>query len=418
MIILTFLPVALTLVFLPLSLGSSSLDAVVVVFRHGDRTPIRPYPNDPYSNRSYWSVDWGMLTNLGKERHYNLGKYFRNRYSTFLPDIYSEKDIYVRSTDVDRTLMSAASDLAGLYPPVGKDVWDKDLSWQPIPIHSIPEKLDAVLAAKKPCKKHKYLLKRLFQTEYFRNISHLNHDLYAFLSRYSGDSISSLEKISYLYNTLKIEADNNFTLPEWTKKVFPEKMEPWSALSFATDTFTTDLQRLKTGPFFNNLLQYFHNRTTTPSGSQYYSPKFLMFSAHDTTIANLLNTLQAFQYHCPPYTATLIFELHKTPENSFYVNVFYKNGTEARPINVGKCDFNCDLKSFQQFLSPISLSLDEWESECNSVLLYGLSLNLILSLGGLVLGICSIAVLTLIVRKRVRNSDRSLYSQLPNEEYA
>lgn len=62
-----------------------------------------------------------------------------------LPEAYSPQDIYVRSTDVDRTLMSAASNLAGLYPPEGDQKWNRNIDWQPIPIHTVPEKMDEVL---------------------------------------------------------------------------------------------------------------------------------------------------------------------------------------------------------------------------------------------------------------------------------
>lgn len=34
------------------------------IFRHGDRTPVKPYPNDPYKNQSFWPVDFGQLTNV------------------------------------------------------------------------------------------------------------------------------------------------------------------------------------------------------------------------------------------------------------------------------------------------------------------------------------------------------------------
>ncbi|XP_066144308.1 prostatic acid phosphatase-like [Euwallacea fornicatus] len=409
----------LTLMGLNRSYGASSdLDAVVVVFRHGDRTPINPYPNDPYRNRSYWPVDWGMLTNVGKQRHYALGQYFRKRYQDFLPEVYSEKDIYVRSTDVDRTLMSAASNLAGLYPPMGSDVWKQDLAWQPIPIHTIPEKLDALLAAKKPCKKYDLLYKKLFQSEYFVNISHINHDLYAYLTRYSGMTINDLRRLDYLYNDMQIEVWNNYTLPDWAQKVFPDKLRKWAALSFATSTFTPELARLKTGPFFHNLIQHFKNRTETPKGAQYYAPKFIMFSAHDNTIANLLNSMGAFDYHCPPYTSTIIFELHKRTENSSYVNVFYKNTTEARSIKIGNCETDCDFKSFQHILSPIALSLDQWETECNTGSLFDNSLDFFALAGILFFSVCCIGCLFLFAMKRVQIANRNLYSQLPDEENA
>lgn len=75
----------------------------------------------------------------GKERHYHLGHYLRQRYDAFLSETYSDKEVYVRSTDVDRTLMSAASNLAGLFPPKGDQRWDQSLEWQPIPIHTVPQ---------------------------------------------------------------------------------------------------------------------------------------------------------------------------------------------------------------------------------------------------------------------------------------
>lgn len=31
-------------------------------------------------------------------------------------------------------------------------MWDEDLMWQPIPVHTVPEKDDELLAMKKPCK--------------------------------------------------------------------------------------------------------------------------------------------------------------------------------------------------------------------------------------------------------------------------
>lgn len=52
--------------------------------------------------------------------------------------------IHVRSTDIDRTLMSAEANLAGLYPPSGSQVWNEKLLWQPIPVHTVPDELEYV----------------------------------------------------------------------------------------------------------------------------------------------------------------------------------------------------------------------------------------------------------------------------------
>lgn len=55
--------------------------------------------------------------------------------------------MYVRSTDFDRTLMSAEANLAGLFPPQGTQRFNPNISWQPIPVHTVPIADDRVSLA-------------------------------------------------------------------------------------------------------------------------------------------------------------------------------------------------------------------------------------------------------------------------------
>lgn len=75
---------------------------------------------------------------------YNLGKTLRKRYQGFISEYYSPEELSVISSYAPRCQMSAMTLLAGLYPPVGKQVWNKDLLWQPIPVNPIPRNIDNV----------------------------------------------------------------------------------------------------------------------------------------------------------------------------------------------------------------------------------------------------------------------------------
>lgn len=67
-------------------------------------------------------------------QHFKLGQYFRRRYGKILGVKYSPNNVYVQSTDYDRTLMSAQANLAGLFPPTHDDEkWHDEIQWQPIP---------------------------------------------------------------------------------------------------------------------------------------------------------------------------------------------------------------------------------------------------------------------------------------------
>ena len=77
-------------------------------------------------------------------QHYEYGLYLRSRYSDFLSKIYNRNNVYAISTNYDRTLMSAYSLLSGLFEPNDFQIWNKDIKWQPIPVHTTDSKIDNV----------------------------------------------------------------------------------------------------------------------------------------------------------------------------------------------------------------------------------------------------------------------------------
>lgn len=133
----------------------------------------------------------------GKIQHYEFGRWMRDRYSKLLPEQYHRSDIYVQSTDVDRTLMSVESHLAGLYPPVTSQIWNQNLSWQPIPIHTVPESMDYVSINS---------LRALPYTFHFANFSLLDSsfDKTSFITSFS------IIHIRQLHSELRIDASNSF----------------------------------------------------------------------------------------------------------------------------------------------------------------------------------------------------------------
>lgn len=352
------------LLLAPLFAASNELDAVIVLYRHGDRTPVDPYPTDPYRNTSYWPVGFGQLTNIGKQQHFELGKWLRNRYGDFLPDKYSEEDIYVRSTDVDRTLMSAYSNLAGLYEPRGGQIWNANIDWQPIPVHTKPEKEDPVLAMKKHCPRYNQLMSQLFLSKEFQNIANKYKELYEYLTQMTGKTVNDIAQTEYIFNTLFIEELYNYTLPEWTNKVYPTGMQELAQLSFAVPCYTRELTRLNTGLLINEFIEHMHESISENADNEKKRKKVWMYSAHDTTVANVLSALRLFEHHCPPYASTVILELKHNENGLRYVNVLYKNSTEARQMRLPECDENCPLNNFVALLRDVTITPDEWEEDC------------------------------------------------------
>lgn len=343
--------------------NSTELDTIIfanVLFRHGDRTPLDPYPNDPYNNESLWPVPFGQLTNLGKHEHLMLGRWLRKRYDHLLPKHYSLYDIYVESTDVDRTLMSAEANLAGLYTPIDDQVWDP-LKWMPIPVHTVPEKNDYMLAGKKHCQRYNYEKKKLLKSNEFTKLMEQNKKLLDYLTQMTGRKINTLDQVEYIYNTLYIESLYNFTLPEWTKTIYPDGIKRLAELSFAIPAYNKILARLKIGTLIGQMT---NNMVLKSQKKLLPDRKVWIYSAHDDTLANFLMGLNLFDFHCPPYAATVLVELRINKQSQYSVTISYKNSTnEPTFLTLPGCTSNCPLDRFVELTKD--LVPDDWHAECN-----------------------------------------------------
>ena len=92
-------------------------------FRHGARGPYRSFDNINWKDllNESWNGE-GELSPLGMRMHYLLGVSSKAQYSDFLSKTYNPNELLIRSTDVNRTILSAFSTLQGLYNSSGTNI--------------------------------------------------------------------------------------------------------------------------------------------------------------------------------------------------------------------------------------------------------------------------------------------------------
>ncbi|KAG5877249.1 hypothetical protein JTB14_019627 [Gonioctena quinquepunctata] len=355
-LILTLLAIALSSAS-PIQGSNDSLLSVVQIFRHGQRTPVVHYTNDPYSDSSYWPASAGQLTDTGKHQHQVLGQFTRQRYNGWLPEKYTNTYFYAQTTDIDRTHMSAQSNLLGLYPPKGGDIWNENVLWQPIPVHPSDANITSTISY---CTALNNELARVLNYDpFFVNLNEENQELYSYLTNNTGDNITAVSDVELIYDTLMIEKEFGYTLPNWTESVYPEPLTTLSAYVFKAYAFNRKLARLSAGTFLNAVVEHFESILSNST-----TKKFQMYSAHDTNLAIILQSLGAFN-DVPPYFANSIYFELRESSSTPYINIYYKNKDELEQITVEGCQFDCTLADFQALLSDIIVDVATWTKECS-----------------------------------------------------
>uniref|UniRef100_A0A023GPG2 Putative lysosomal & prostatic acid phosphatase n=1 Tax=Amblyomma triste TaxID=251400 RepID=A0A023GPG2_AMBTT len=391
--------------------NESSLVLLQVVYRHGDRTPIRTFKNDPIPITA-WKEGPGQLTKLGCQQHYAMGGHLRQRYDHFISG--NPHELRVLSSDKDRCLASAQCHLAGFAVPSPDWAWNETFHWQPVPIHTRPVSEDGMLVPGDAfCPEARAEEQRFKNSAEGQAFLQKYHKLYEKLTEKTGSIIADWNDAAYVYDALLIERYHKYSTPEWAQEMW-DKLRYQSDQSFVFYTKTPLLKRLLAGLLLANLSGNLEMAAQNKS-----EHKVFMYSTHDTEVSAILDSLGVFDGHAPPYCSCLVLELWKNGPGNFSVRGLTLNAFNMTPQAVrfpGCTDEYCSL---DEFLSLAKVNIpDDWRREC------GLQQPFFLSDGALALVIGQSAVLAIVVfsctayvllRRRRTPKNMVAYSPLPTE---
>ncbi|KAJ1075257.1 hypothetical protein K5549_006619 [Capra hircus] len=367
-----------------------TLRFVTLLYRHGDRSPVKTYPKDPHQEDK-WPQGFGQLTKEGMLQHWELGQALRQRYRGFLNASYHRQEVYVRSTDFDRTLMSAEANLAGLFPPDGMQRFNPNISWQPIPVHTVPIAEDRLLKFPLgPCPRFEQLQNETRRTPEYQNESVQNAQFLEMVANETGLTDLTLETVWNVYDTLFCEQTHGLPLPPWAS---PQTMQRLSRLKDFSFRFLfgiykqAEKARLQGGVL---LAQIRKNLTLMATTSQL--PKLLVYSAvsspgpqgaqgtrklGSSSLRYLGLAGGAVLMGSPlPYSTTPRWWLGRCwpgeplpaclppTRRNFSVEMYFRNEShrDPWPLTLPGCPNRCPLQDFLRLTEPVVPK--DWLQEC------------------------------------------------------
>jgi len=381
--------------------SQAELVQVIQLARHGARAPNSfEYIPNQYPEKN------GELTPLGLVQQYFLGQEMRKRYvedHPFLSETFDPSEVVIKSSWKNRTIWSALAFTNGLYPQES-GTWFHNPYAESFPIEELlPLKKREKIVSREDVEKIK--IDEQFAREVV-DVIKMDGDLYFHAIKDENcppaekiidelkKSREILEMEKYLSLTLYpllasgINAHLGFDLikPEvLTIKKAKSVLDSYRCNTFHRKSYPeideTLLKLLKmTRAFYAYKITLVDDLVKSVSGSkllgeflQYTQallkgeapPKFIFYSAHDTTLEILfsiflLETKFHFeeQYNIIPFASTLSIEIHKEKEDSddpsdletrdvYYVKMFYNDEPQLIKWCLG---YTCPLEQFHRIL--------------------------------------------------------------------
>ncbi|XP_041739170.1 lysophosphatidic acid phosphatase type 6-like isoform X2 [Coregonus clupeaformis] len=352
------------------------LKLVQVLFRHGARTPLKSIPDvmeaqwvpnllEPpaHTQINYAVTDLeggprpsspvedsyraniltggtypGQLTTVGMQQLYELGERLRKRYiqaTAFLNPTFSPTEVYVRSTNIVRTIESAKCLVAGLFHQSQSDM---------VPILTTEAESEILYPNYHGCR-----LLKLLSGHRWAASSTLPDIAADLRSIKSALGIAAHQRVDFILIRDDMVARETHGLPcppvldSWRNTVEQRAVE---MIYHIYEPSKRENLQLCVGPLLHTLMDNIEDKLQDTTSEP--NRKLFLYSAHDTTLIPCLMALGIFDMRWPPYAADITLELHQHRQTKeAFVKVSY----------IGQ--------EFKQALSNYSLTSELYESLCN-----------------------------------------------------
>lgn len=365
----------------------STLRQVLLVHRHGDRTPIKMYHKDPLSNEPFWKFHGlGQLTNRGKERIHLLGNLMRQRYRKFIKGSVSRSMILSRSSGSVRCIESAQIFLSAFLslnvpnsPDAGALIWYSGCEelgevWQPASIQTMSKSIDGMLAEGQ-CQE--------LEDEYRKiNGSRPAQVIYRGFKQYAEIVQEVLGyEIDIFYKWFWASGDTAIERSYFYDKVDPrilaiyDRLQEAGRLAWCAYQSTVKSRRLRSGLLINDMIDHMKkSRQQDQLGKE--TKKFIHYSTHDINVFSLLGVLgnvNRFPFS-PDFGASVIAELHEDGYGEWFIKFFYMPQVPSKlyPIHIEACEYDhpkklCTLDRLEAVMQPyIVENWQTWMKECRN----------------------------------------------------
>jgi len=397
--------ILILLLLIPISI-ESQLRWAFEIFRHGARTP---YSGMNSSFFDCFGEQWfGLkeLTGVGLRQHFLVGSRNRIKYmleNKLIKEKYDPREVFLISTDSNRTIMSANAQVQGLYPPgtgpilfpnqsesaippvnrdeieEAKDELDKheDYAALPhkmniIPVHSFFNADHFIqLQDKKVCKPTNEYYKKNQQrkevTDFLDEMTKkygddLNKKL--IIKDKSRDVLKDYTKAYYIFDTIICRYTEGYALPK-LGGVSDEVLLNDSFKFFDLDLIGNGINNdseiclYSMSPIFDRILKWINLKIEKDNNNDfdytnYDLPKFVMFSAHDSTCAAFMGFMRdvfGAETRYPYFATNINLELYKDNNNKYYIEYIIN---DESILNITYNDFVGNLKQKMKTMDEVN----------------------------------------------------------------
>ncbi|KAJ3385633.1 hypothetical protein HDU92_002949 [Lobulomyces angularis] len=291
--------------------------------------------------RGYWKGDCnpGQLTAIGHYQTRKVGSLLNKMYmkselwmSNKSP---TSRDVFVRSTDVWRTIQSAQSLTSGFFPPDASKNDNEILD-----INVRPKNIDSLSVSISHCKR---LIKVLEATKKnsitYQKLEKIGDKLLENLINLTGGN-EHLDLIMF-YDNLQSKVCHNMKLP-----IDDALFNKLGQLAFYFFNFEYGKQDfIEDARAWNIILELTENLELKENNSK----KIFLYSSHDTTVLSILTLLGMELKEWPPLISTISIELLKSLKGEDYIIRYFFNRKEffVPWCNSGNTDSKyCQLRNF------------------------------------------------------------------------